>query len=89
MCTKTSPLDVLHTTVLKACSDVFAPLVVHLANLTLSEGRFPGQYKVAQVTPLLMKAGLDVSDPANYHPISNLSTISKIVKGADKIGRAS
>ena len=36
--------------------------------------------KVAQVTLLLKKAGLDVSDPANYCPISKLSTISKIAE---------
>ena len=63
---KMSPLDYIHTSVLKACSDVFAPLIVHLANLTFTEGRFPDQFKLAQVTPLLKKAGLDVSDPANY-----------------------
>ena len=56
---KTSPLDFIHISVLKACSDVFAPLIVHLANLSFMEGRFPDQYKTAQVTPLLKKAGLD------------------------------
>ena len=77
---KTSPLDFLHTSVLKACADTFAPLLVHLANLSFAEGRFPGQYKIAQVTPLLKKAGMDESDPANYRPISNLSMMSKIVE---------
>lgn len=77
---KTSPLDFIHVSVLKACSDVFAPLIVYLANLSFMEGRFPDQYKTAQVTPLLKKAGLDEGDPANYRPISNLSTISKIVE---------
>ena len=37
---KTSPLDDLHTTVLKACSDVFAPLIVHLANLSFQKDSF-------------------------------------------------
>ena len=77
---KTSPLDYIHMSVLKACSDVFALLIVHLANLTFTEGWFPDQFKLAQVTPLLKKAGLDVSDPANYRPISNLNTISKIIE---------
>jgi hypothetical protein len=77
---KTSPLDFLHTSVLKACSDTFAPLIVHLANLSFAEGRCPDQFKIAQVTPLLKKDGLDKNDPANYRPISNLSTISKIVE---------
>ena len=35
---------------------------------------------MAQVTPLLKKEGLDASDPANYRPISNLNTISKVME---------
>ena len=77
---KTSPLDYIHTSVVKACSDVFAPLITKLANLSFTEGRFPGNFKLAQVTPLLKKAGLDITDPANYRPISNLNTISKIIE---------
>ena len=34
--------------------------------------KFPSGYKVAQVTPLLKKDGLDQDNPANYRPISNL-----------------
>lgn len=77
---KTSPLDYVHTSVLKSCSDVFAPLISHLANLSFSEGRFPESFKMAQVTPLLKKVGLDESDPANYRPISNLNTIGKVLE---------
>ena len=43
-------------------------------------GKFPSCYKRAQVLPLLKKAGLDSSSPVNYRPISNLSTISKILE---------
>lgn len=77
---KTSPLDYLHTSVLRACSDIMAPLICHLANLSFAEGVFPGCFKLAQVTPLLKKAGLDKDDPANYRPISNLNTISKVIE---------
>jgi hypothetical protein len=77
---KTSPLDYIHTSVLKSCSDVIAPLIVHLANLSFREGRFPDRFKTAQVTPLIKKDGLDANDPANYRPISNLNTISKIIE---------
>ena len=44
------------------------------------EGRFPDRFKIAQVTPLIKNDGLDVNDPANYRPISNLNTISKIIE---------
>jgi len=37
-------------------------------------------FKSAQVLPLLKKAGLDKSLPVNYRPISNLSTVSKVLK---------
>ena len=77
---KSSPLDYIHTSILKSCSDVFSPLIARLANLSFSEGRFPDRFKVAQVTPLIKKEGLDVNDPANYRPISNLNTISKIIE---------
>ena len=77
---KSSPLDYIHTSILKSCSDVFSPLIARLANLSFSEGRFPDRFKVAQVTPLIKKEGLDVNDPANYRPISNLNTILKIIE---------
>ena len=77
---KSSPLDYVHTSVLKSCSGVFAPLIARLANLSFSEGCFPAQFKLAQVTPLLKKAGLDEGDPANYRPISNLNTIGKVIE---------
>jgi hypothetical protein len=77
---KSSPLDYIHTSVLKSCSDVLSPLIARLANLSFAEGRFPNQFKLAQVTPLIKKEGLDPNDPANYRPISNLNTISKVIE---------
>ena len=77
---KSSPLDYVHTSVLKSCSGVFAPLIAQLANLSFTAGIFPTQFKIAQVTPLLKKAGLDEGDPANYRPISNLNTIGKVIE---------
>ena len=77
---KTSPLDYIHTSVLKSCSEVMSPLIAHLANLSFKEGRFPDRFKIAQITPLIKKDGLDANDPANYRPISNLNTISKIIE---------
>jgi len=37
-------------------------------------------FKTAQVTPILKKHGLDANDLANYRPISNLNTISKMLE---------
>ena len=51
-----------------------------LATLSFNEGNFPSRYKAASVTPLIKKKGLDRDDPANFRPISNLHTISKILE---------
>jgi len=59
---------------------VFAPPIARLTNLSFQSGTFPACYKRAQVLPLLKKANLDSSLPANYRPISNLSTVSKILE---------
>jgi len=62
---KTSPLDVLPCSLLKDCSDVFAPVIARLANMSLQAGTFPARFKLAQVLPLPKKAGLDRSSPVN------------------------
>ena len=52
----------------------------NLLNLSFEHSILPVKFKTAYVTPLLKKHVLDVSDPANYQPISNLNTISKILE---------
>jgi hypothetical protein len=80
MSAKSSPLDKIPTSVIKTCAELFAPLIARLVTLSFSEGKFPARYKHALVTPLLKKEGLDADTLANYRPISNLHTISKIVE---------
>ena len=78
MPSKSSPCDILLVSLLKCCADVFAPVVARIDNLSLSDGYFLRGFKMAQVSPLLKKQGLDCTDPANYRPISNLSSVSKL-----------
>jgi len=59
---------------------VFTPAITRLANLSLQTGKFPVRYKRAQLLLLLKKAGLDSSQPANYRPISNQPTLSKVLE---------
>jgi len=80
MAAKSSPIDSIPTSVLKSCVDVFAPLIARLTTLCFEEGVFPTRFKTACVTPLLKKKNLDSDIVANYRPISNLHTISKIVE---------
>jgi len=74
---KSSPMDFVPRSVLKRCTK--APLIVRIANMSFIQGRFPTQFKMAQVSPLLKKAGMNVNNPASFRPISNLNTISKIL----------
>ena len=73
-------MDAIPTSLLKSCSDVFAPLIARLAAMSFRDGTFPSRFKTASVTPLLKKPGLDSDVPGNFRPISNLNNISKILE---------
>ena len=77
---KTSPRDSIPTTLMKECSSTFSSIIARLVKLSFSEGVFPFAFKCAQITPIMKKAGLEPSVLTNYRPISNLSTISKILE---------
>ncbi len=77
---KTSPLDIVPIAVFKQCKTELSVVIAHLANLSFASGRFPTIWKKGLVTPLLKKTGLDVNDLKNFRPITNLSTISKIIE---------
>ena len=77
---KSSPLDCMPTSLLKEAADVMAPLLAQLANLSFTTGVFPARYKLGHVIPLLKKSGLPKDDPANYRPITNLPTFSKLLE---------
>ena len=80
MPSKSSHHHLMPCSLLKSRSEVFVPAVARLANLSMQTRRFPARYKQAQVLPLLKKTGLDSSSPANYRPISNLATVSKVIE---------
>jgi len=73
-------LDALPTSILMHCSCVLAPIITRIVNLSIAAGEFPPQLKQSIITPLLKKTSLDKENLSNYRPISNLSTISKIVE---------
>ena len=77
---KSSPLDFVPTSLLKDCSGAFSCIIANLANLSFKHGSCPSAFKMAQITPLLKKPGLDATEPSNYRPISNLNTISKVLE---------
>jgi len=77
---KSLPLDYMPTPLLKATVDVMAPFLTQLANLSFTAGVSSTRYKLGHVTPLLKKPSLSKDDPANYKPITNLRTFSKILE---------
>lgn len=55
------------------------PLVCEIVNAALLVG-MPDHHKHAIVTPLIKKKGLDKNNFSNYRPVSNLSTLSKLIE---------
>ena len=68
--------DELSVSIIKALSQVLVDPLVHIINLSLTQGRFPNKLKSAIVIPVF-KSG-DKTQPQNYRPISIISNISKI-----------
>jgi hypothetical protein len=77
---KSSAVDPMPTSVLKSISDLVSPFIVHLFNLSVSQGRFPSSFKQAFITPIVKKVGLDPEDVKSYRPISNLPVLSKLME---------
>ena len=76
----TSCLDPIPTALLKNCLPVIAPLISNIINTSLSTGCVPSPLKLASVSPILKKPGLDPTSPHNFRPISNLPFISKTLE---------
>ena len=73
-------LDNISARLLKSASSVIAPLLTKLFNMSLSMSKFPTLWKCAKVVALF-KSG-DKYNVTNYHPISILPTMSKILERA-------
>ncbi len=73
-------LDNISPRLLKDVSDVILPVLTKLINRSIEQCHFPNNWKSAKVVALF-EAG-DQSDCNNYHPISILPTVSKIIERA-------
>ncbi|KAI5617525.1 hypothetical protein C0J50_22903, partial [Silurus asotus] len=76
----TCPLDAVPARILKEAVDIIGPILVSLINSCFSVGTVPAAFKHAIVRTLLKKPNLDPSILSNYHPISNLSFLSKLME---------
>lgn len=74
------PRDIVPARIIKEAFDTVGPTLVNLIKGSLSSGLVPTALKYAVVRPLLKKANLDPTDPANFHPISLLPFLAKIME---------
>ena len=81
MPTKSCSLDPLPSKVLKDIVIPLLPLLTKIINMSLTEGRFADEWKVAVIRPLLKKPGME-HICRNYQPVSNLPFLSKVVEKA-------
>ena len=72
-------LDTIPTGILKQILEACLPAITQIVNMSLTNGEFCENWKVAVVKPLLKQPGLNLIGK-NYRPISNLPLISKIVE---------
>ena len=63
---------------LKRCSEVIAPSLTVLFELSLQQGVFPSEWKSANVVPIPKKG--DAHEVTNYRPVSLLSQVSKVLE---------
>ena len=79
--TKSCELDLVPTILLKQYVEVLVPSVHCIITTSLSHGCFTDNLKEAILRPLLKKSNLDLTFK-NYHPVSNLAYLSKLIEKA-------
>ena len=68
--------DEIPSTIIKENKRLLSGALVHIINLSLEQGYFPQQLKLANIIPIF-KSG-DEEEVGNYRPVSLLTTFSKI-----------
>ena len=82
MKTATCTLDPIPSSFVKACLPTLSSLITTAINSSLSSGTVPPSLKIAAITPILKKPGLNPDNPNNFRPISNLPFLSKVLERA-------
>ena len=68
------------TSPVKDCIDILITPITSVINLSLIKGSFPSHFKSALVSSLLEKHTLNKDSMTNYRPVSNLSSLSKLLE---------
>ena len=66
---------------LKLTTRAVSPVLSLMINTSFMTGLFPSVFKESWVTPIYKKKGSNL-DATNYRPISNLSTVGKVLEVA-------
>ena len=71
-------VDGITARLLKAAGPSIYPILLHICNLSISQGELPQPWKIGCVTPL-HKSG-DLISPNNYRPISVILCLGKLLE---------
>ena len=77
---KSCELDPIPTSLIKMHSDAIADKITQIINTSLAEGTVSDNLKEGILCLLLKKSNLDVMTFKNYHLVSNLAYISKLLE---------
>ena len=76
---KASGPDCIPVVVLKNCEPELSYILAELFNMCLKDSCFPDSWKVSSVVPMFKNVG-ERSTAKNYHPVSLLSVVSKVLE---------
>ena len=79
MASKNCVLDPVPTWLLKEILPFVTSPITNIINMSLENGVFARQWKVSLITLLIKKLGMDCVNSL-YHPVSNLSFLSKVLE---------
>ena len=77
---KNCMLDVIPNWLLKECFYELSPILLYIINESVVKGVFPQPLKHAIVSPALKSNKGDIDNLKYFRPISNLSTVSKLLE---------
>ena len=72
--------DGISAFMLRATAGSITSSLVQLFNLSLTTGRFPDVWKMANVVPIPKSGNNNKSNPSNFRPVSLLSIVSKLLE---------
>ena len=75
---KATGIDNYQVKLIKLSAPEISKSLTYLFNFSLSQGKFPSDWKLARISPIFKKG--PKTDPGNYRPVSILPVISKFME---------